>query len=48
MKTNKNVTTFSVYPLSKKRKGYCCYGGDRVLGVRKTKIPTEYSIEKKV
>ena len=47
MKTNKNITTFSVYPLSKKRKGYC-YAGDRVFGVRKTKIPTEYSIEKKV
>ena len=47
MKTNKNITTFFVYPLSKKRKGYF-YAGDRVFGVRKTKIPTEYSIKKKV
>ena len=43
-KTNKNIATFSLYPLSKKKALLLVpeNTADRVFTVHKTKIPTEY------
>ena len=46
-KHDKNITKFSLYPLSKTRKGCCCFvntskKGDGMFIVLKTKILREY------